>query len=166
MTNDLLQYKGYFGSIQYSAEDRSLYGKIEFIDDLVLYEGQSVPEVEAAFQSAVEDYLQSCADAGTDPNVTCKGSFNVRVGEKLHRDLAVEAMRNQQSLNEFIRSTLHERIYGSVVRKDLENIVAKLPAMAAVLQLRTRQTQWNLNEAADDSGSFVSKKELTSIWTH
>lgn len=42
---------------------------------------------------------------------------NVRVGEKLHRDLAVEAMRHQQSLNEFIKTTLHEKMYGYATEK-------------------------------------------------
>lgn len=140
MTNDLLKYKGYFGSVQYSADDKCLYGKVEFIDDLILYDGSSVEEVEAAFRNAVDSYLEECEQAGTQPNVTCKGSFNVRVGEKLHRALAVEAMRNQLSLNEFIKATLQERIYGSGVRKDLASITEKLPEVTEMFSKRTGNT--------------------------
>lgn len=124
MKNDLLKYRGYFGSVQYSAEDKCLYGKVEFIDDLVIYEGGSVLEVEEAFRNAVDDYLSTCAESGTKPNVTCKGSFNVRVGEKLHRELAVEALRNQQSLNEFIKTALYERLHGPTTHNDQDRLTA------------------------------------------
>ena len=43
---NILQYKGYFTKIEYSVEDRLLYGKIEGIKDLVNFESESVEEIE------------------------------------------------------------------------------------------------------------------------
>ena len=36
----LLEYKGYFGSVEYSDEDEVFHGRLEFIRDLVTYEGR------------------------------------------------------------------------------------------------------------------------------
>jgi len=44
-----LNYKNYIGSVEFSAEDNILYGKILGINDLVSYEGTSMQELENAF---------------------------------------------------------------------------------------------------------------------
>lgn len=111
MKSDLLQHKGYYGSVRYSSEDDCLYGRVEFIDDLILYDGETVKDIKAAFAEAVDDYISSCAERGVKPNSTCKGSFNVRIGEDLHKEIAVEAMKLDISLNEFVRQTLHARMH-------------------------------------------------------
>jgi predicted HicB family RNase H-like nuclease len=56
----MLEYKGYFGSVAYSAEDGVLHGRLEFIRDLVSYEGKDAKEIKAAFQEAVDDYVELC----------------------------------------------------------------------------------------------------------
>ncbi|KAF0864285.1 type II toxin-antitoxin system HicB family antitoxin [Pseudomonas sp. LD120] len=106
--NNLLQYKGYFGSIEVSTEDNCLFGKLQFIRALVSYEGQTVAELEAAFKEAVDDYLETCEQSGTAPEIPCKGSFNVRVGHDLHLAAAVAATRQNVSLNDLTRQALNE----------------------------------------------------------
>lgn len=54
---DVLIYKGYVGSIEISLEDGCLYGKILGIRDLVLYEGNTLTELENDFRAAVDVYL-------------------------------------------------------------------------------------------------------------
>ena len=36
--SNILEYKGYYTEIKFSTEDKVLYGKIEFIDDLINFE--------------------------------------------------------------------------------------------------------------------------------
>ncbi len=111
MKSDLLNHNGYYGSVQYSQEDECLYGRVEFIDDLILYEGESISDLKASFIEAVDHYIDNCKKRGIKPNTTCKGSFNVRVGEELHREVAAEALRARVSLNEFVRQTLYARVH-------------------------------------------------------
>lgn len=101
MSNDL-EYKGYIGSVEFSAEDMRLFGKVLFIDSLLMYSGESVPELEAAFHETVDAYLEFCAAKGREPNKSYSGSFNIRIGSDLHRKCAVEAHRLGQTLNEFM----------------------------------------------------------------
>lgn len=35
--SNIIKYKGYIGSIEYSSEDKLFFGKIELIDDLVTF---------------------------------------------------------------------------------------------------------------------------------
>ena len=103
----MFEYKGYFGSIDASVEDGILFGKLEFISALVNYEGETVPELKAAFEAAVDDYLATCTAKGYEPEVPCKGSFNVRIGHELHLAVAVKAKELGISLNDFVRNALN-----------------------------------------------------------
>jgi len=75
---------GYLGSIEASIEDGVLFGKLECVTTLVNYEGETVKELQAAFEAAVDDYLTTCTAKGYEPETPCKGSFNVRIGHDLH----------------------------------------------------------------------------------
>lgn len=102
----MLEYKGYYGSIDASVEDSVLFGKLEFISALVNYEGETLRELKAAFEAAVDDYLDTCKTKGYEPEIPCKGSFNVRVGHDLHLAAAVKAKEMGISLNDFVRNAL------------------------------------------------------------
>ena len=47
-----LNYKGYIGSVAFSEKDNVFFGKIEGIDGLVNFEGESVKELTEAFHEA------------------------------------------------------------------------------------------------------------------
>ena len=78
--NNMLEYRGYLGSILYSEEDETFHGRLEFIRDLVTYEGRNAKSLKRAFCDAVDDYLRLCEEQGRKPDVPLKGSFNVRPG--------------------------------------------------------------------------------------
>ena len=62
-----MTYKGYLGSVAYSEKDNVFFGKIEGIDGLVNFEGESVSELTQAFHEAVDDYLAYCEEEGIQP---------------------------------------------------------------------------------------------------
>ncbi len=104
-----MEYNGYMGTVEFSAEDELLHGKIWGINDSVTYEGESIPQLKEAFQKAVDDYLILCNEMGKDPQKTYKGVFNVRVKPKLHKDAASEATKRGMSLNQFVEMSIsHE----------------------------------------------------------
>lgn len=104
--SNMLSYKGYFGSVQFSEEDRVFHGKMEFIRSLVNYEGTNVDELETAFREAVDDYLELCQDQGKKPDQPFKGSFNVRTGTDLHRQAALYAQQKGLNLNKVVIEAL------------------------------------------------------------
>jgi predicted HicB family RNase H-like nuclease len=107
-----LQYKSYLGSIECSVEEGCLHGKILYITDLVTYESQTVPGLEAAFKDAVDDYLETCAQLGKVPDKAFKGTFNVRMTPELHKAAAIEAALAETTLNDFVSQAVAEKVAG------------------------------------------------------
>ena len=56
---DSMEYKGFNGSVRYSAEDHVFFGKGENIRSLVTFEGTDVDSLKFAFIEAVDDYLET-----------------------------------------------------------------------------------------------------------
>ena len=101
-----LEYRGYIGSAEYSAEDEVFYGKLEYIRDLVSYEADDARGLRRAFEEAVDDYLETCAAENRRPNEPFKGSFNVRAGPDLHRQAVLAARKQGVNLNTFVGDAL------------------------------------------------------------
>lgn len=101
-----LSYKGYTGTIEASVEDDCLHGKILFIDDMITYEGTTVHDIKASFEEAVEHYLAYCQETGKPANKPYSGTFNVRVGQELHRKAVEIAYRRGITLNDFVAQSM------------------------------------------------------------
>ena len=96
----VLRYKGYTGSVEFDAESNVLHGRVMGIRDLVGYHGTSVDELRADFQAGVDDYLESCAEDGVEPQKPLSGKFSLRMDPSLHRDLTDRAAATGQSINQ------------------------------------------------------------------
>ena len=70
MVSNILYYKGYYGKIEYSAEDKVIYGKIMGIHSLISFESESATDSETEFHNAVDDYLSYCEEEGVEPEKT------------------------------------------------------------------------------------------------
>jgi predicted HicB family RNase H-like nuclease len=103
-----LQYKGYDGSVEYSAEDRLLHGRLLGIRDAIIFEGADVDSLESNFRVAVDEYLAFCAAEDKVPDQPFKGSFNIRVGTELHKQAALYAEEHNQKLNTVVSKALQE----------------------------------------------------------
>lgn len=103
---NVLEYKGYFTKIEYSAEDKILHGKIEAINDLVNFEAENAEEIEKEFHLAVDDYLEFCKGIGKSPDKTFSGSFNIRIRPELHKMLSIKAMKSGISLNKAVEQAI------------------------------------------------------------
>lgn len=106
----MLKYKNYFGSVESSLDDMVLHGKIECIADVVTYEAESLRQLKAAFEEAVDDYLETCAAIGKNPDKPMSGSFNVRIGEDLHKKAYIASKNQGINLNEFIKKAVEEKL--------------------------------------------------------
>lgn len=103
---NVLEYKGYLARIEYSVEDRVLYGKIEGIRDLINFESDSIDNIENEFHCAVDDYLEMCEALGEVPDKAYSGTFNVRINPLLHRKVALQAFRNGETLNSTVEKAI------------------------------------------------------------
>ena len=107
---NFIQYKGYFGSVDFSEEDNCLFGKVVGIRSLISYEGESVAELKKDFQESVDEYLALCEEEGIEPEKPYKGTFNVRVSPEIHRAAAMRATEMGITLNSFVSEALKQAI--------------------------------------------------------
>jgi predicted HicB family RNase H-like nuclease len=99
-----LHYKEFQGSVEF--EDGQLIIRILHIDDLVTTEIDSAAKAQSAFEELVDDYVQTCIDLDKEPCKPFKGTFNVRVSPELHRQAAMAAADNDQTMNGWIADAL------------------------------------------------------------
>lgn len=125
-----LEYKGYSGTIEYSKEDKLLYGKVIGIKALLSYEGSTGTKLEADFKGVIDEYLQDCKELNVKPEKPFKGSFNVRISSELHRDAALKAMELNTSLNSFVSESIRGRLV-NVQKKSFANAKFVLQKAAA-----------------------------------
>ena len=103
-----LEYKGYNGSVQYSADDRLLHGNVLGIRDMITYEGVDVASLEHNFHAAVDEYLHFCAEEKKSPDLPYKGTFNVRLSPELHKRAALFASEHETKLNRVVSEALEQ----------------------------------------------------------
>ncbi|EYU16135.1 type II toxin-antitoxin system HicB family antitoxin [Photorhabdus aegyptia] len=105
-----LKYKGYSGTIEFDLENNTLFGKLEYIRDLVTYEAKTIVELENEFKISIDLYLQDCKELNKNPDVSYKGIFNVRVNPELHRKIAELALEEDVTVNAFVNQALENEV--------------------------------------------------------
>lgn len=105
-----LNYKGFFASVFFSEEDNILFGKIEGINDLIMFEGSSVTELKTMFREAVNEYIEDCKHYNKPLLKSFKGSFNVRVKPDIHQKAAMLATMKGISLNQLVQKAIEREI--------------------------------------------------------
>ncbi len=104
--NNMLEYKGYYGTVDFSISDNILFGKIVGVQSLISYEGDSIQSLQEDFRQAIDDYLEMCAENNVQPEKTYKGNFNVRISPELHKNLALFASSKGQTLNATVEEAI------------------------------------------------------------
>lgn len=105
-----LKYKDYIGTVNYSEEDEVFFGKVEGVNALVNFEGESVKELKAAFEEAVDSYLEYCRKEGISPDKSYTGNLNIRISPETHRKIAYIAKRAGITINAYIKETLDKQL--------------------------------------------------------
>lgn len=114
MKNKPLEYKGYYASINVSIEDECIFGKVEFITDSIVFGASTIPELKAVFEEEIDAYLELCAEVGKAPDKTMTGSFNVRIGESLHKKALIRSKFDGVTLNDVIKKSVEQYVNSAV----------------------------------------------------
>ena len=108
--NNVLTYKGYIGSVHFSADDNVFFGKLEGVNDLITFEGGTVQELKDAFCYMVDEHIKDCEAENIPVEKSYKGSFNVRLTPDLHRRAATSARMHGTTLNTFVKESIEMRL--------------------------------------------------------
>ena len=107
---NFMEYRGFYGSVEFSDEDNVFFGRLIGINDRILFEGDSVTNLRNNFKEAVDDYFEICKNMGKEPERVYKGTFNVRIAPTLHRDLSIYSETHGMSLNSTVEEAIRSYI--------------------------------------------------------
>jgi len=105
-----MEYKGFAARVEYSEDDGCFIGHIVGIRDVIGFHGESVAELRAAFDEAVDDYLATCEKLGKAPNKPYSGQFRLRLAPELHARAAMLAETRGKSLNTWVSEVIEKSI--------------------------------------------------------
>ena len=86
----------------------------------------------------MDDYIASCRELGKEPCKPFKGSFNVRMAPKLHKQVAFAAAAAGQSLNAYVVQAIEDKLHANEVDA-ISNTVAR--TMAEYVMHRSQRRQ-------------------------
>lgn len=97
---NVMTYKGLSARIEFDAEDGLLVGRIAGINDIVGFHADNARDLVETFRGAVDDYLDTCASIGKEPERAFSGKLMLRVRPELHQALVLKAELAGKSLNQ------------------------------------------------------------------
>jgi len=106
-----MSHRGYAARIEYREEDGCFVGRIVGIRDVVGFHGESVKDLRAAFEEAVDDYLETCDKIGQPPNKPYSGKMMLRVPPEVHAAVATAAEVSGKSINQWVVERLSEAVH-------------------------------------------------------
>ena len=105
-----MNHRGFAARVEYSEDDACFVGHIAGIRDVIGFHGESVAELRAAFEEAVDDYLETCKKLGQEPNRPYSGQFRLRLDPELHARAAMVAESRGKSLNAWVSDVIEKSV--------------------------------------------------------
>ncbi len=121
--SNFMSYKGYTTSMVYDTEDKIIVGRVQDVDDIISFHGESVAEFESNFQAAIDDYLAASEELGSPPEKPASGKVMLRIAPEVHAAALKAAARSGTSLNKWAESAL-----GRAARKAPARVPARSEA--------------------------------------
>ncbi len=100
-----MKYKEYSAHIAYSEEDGCFIGHIAGITDIVGFHADTDSELQAAFEEAVEDYLETCQKLNKPPQKPYSGKLRLQIPPDIHVAIAKAAEASGKSLDQWAADT-------------------------------------------------------------
>lgn len=104
-------YRGYTARIEFDDRNGLMIGHLLGIVDVVGFHADNVHELRAAFEEAVDDYIETCAKIGKQPEKPASGKLMLRVPPEVHGAALVAAQAAGKSLNQWATEVLKKAVH-------------------------------------------------------
>ena len=103
-----MTHKGFTARVDFDDAEGIFSGRLLGISDVVGFHAENVPELRAAFEDAVDDYVETCARIGKLPEKPASGKLMLRIPPDVHRAALVAAESAGTSLNQWASKVLRQ----------------------------------------------------------
>ncbi len=94
-----MTYKNYTAEVEIDPDAKVLAGRVLYLREVIVFEGETVEDAERQFQVSVDDYLAWCAERGKEPEKPFSGKLPFRTTPEHHRKIALAAAQTGKSIN-------------------------------------------------------------------
>jgi predicted HicB family RNase H-like nuclease len=94
-----MTYKNYTAEVEIDPDAKVLAGRVLYLRDVIVFEGETVEDAERQFQASVDDYLAWCEERGKEPEKPFSGKLPFRTTPEHHRKIALAAAQTGKSIN-------------------------------------------------------------------
>ncbi len=101
-----MTYKSYTARVEYDERDNIFVGRLLGIRNIISFHGETVAELRAEFELAVNDYLADCKQQGVSPEKPASGKLLLRVPPEVHGRALIAAQAAGKSLNQWATEAL------------------------------------------------------------
>jgi predicted HicB family RNase H-like nuclease len=105
-----MTHRGYTARVEYDERDNIFVGRILGIRGIISFHGETVSELRAQFEHAINDYLAECEEKGAKPEKPASGKLLLRVTPEVHGRAMVVAQASGKSLNQWVAEVLERAI--------------------------------------------------------
>ena len=101
-----MSHMGYTARVELDERDNIFVGRILGIRTIISFHGETVAELRAELEMAVEDYLADCKKNGLKPEKPASGKLLLRVPPEVHGKALVVSQAAGKSLNQWATEVL------------------------------------------------------------
>jgi predicted HicB family RNase H-like nuclease len=107
-----MNHKGYTARIEFDERDNIFVGRVLGLHAMISFHGETVAQLRAEFETAVEAFLRDCKEQGVRPEKPASGKLMLRVPPQVHGAALVAAQAAGKSLNQWATEVLEEATLG------------------------------------------------------
>ena len=101
-----MNHKGYTARIEFDERDNIFVGRVLGLRTMISFHGETVAELRAALDLAIEEFLRDCKKEGVRPERPASGKLMLRVPPEVHGAALVAAQAAGKSLNQWATEIL------------------------------------------------------------
>lgn len=109
---NMMKYKNYIAHIEFDEDDRIFVGRLIGIEDIVVFHGSNVDELETAFHESINHYIEVSERTGRPAQKPYSGKLMLRVDPDIHVAVASAAKVNGKSINKWAAEVLNKAAQG------------------------------------------------------
>ncbi|MGH8857546.1 MAG: type II toxin-antitoxin system HicB family antitoxin [Polaromonas sp.] len=104
-------HKGYTARIEFDERDSIFVGRVLGLHAMISFHGETVAQLRAEFEEAIEDFLRDCKEQGIRPEKPASGKLMLRVPPEVHGAALVAAQAAGKSLNQWATEVLQTAVH-------------------------------------------------------
>ncbi len=101
-----MTYKDYTARIEFDGRDAIFVGRVLGVKAIIGFHGETVAELRADFEAAIDFMIEDCKARGEIPEKTASGKLMLRVSPEVHAAALIAAKSAGKSLNQWAAEVL------------------------------------------------------------